>query len=87
MENPLQRVMDELGLSQAELARALGVPGIQVSNIIAGQSGRIPAAFGDRLAELGVQPEPICREYEEWLRDRGSAHREAVVAALKRGNA
>ncbi len=82
-------VLDEIGMSQAELARALGIPRTRVSEIIRGRRG-ISADTALRLARwldtspqmwLNLQALPDLRKAED---EHGAEIRERVTP-LARG--
>ncbi|WP_293914495.1 XRE family transcriptional regulator [Deinococcus sp.] len=55
LESALKEQMRRKGLTNAELARRLGVKPPHVSRVLSRQSGRIPESLADVLTELGLK--------------------------------
>jgi len=55
LENALKEQMRRRGITNAELARRLGVKPPHISRVLSRQSGRIPESLTDVLAELGLK--------------------------------
>jgi transcriptional regulator with XRE-family HTH domain len=55
LETALKEQMRRKGLTNAELARRLGVKPPHVSRVLSRQSGRIPESLADVLTELGLK--------------------------------
>ena len=78
MSSPLQKVREELKLTISELAEALGLPYSQVYNCEKGLAA-IPRKAKVALAELGIDVDALADRQAEWLADRATARRQAIL--------
>lgn len=66
MRNPVQRVMDELGVSAKELAILCGLNYSLVQAHIQGMPRHLSTKLAHALMKLGYDPQALREEYEIW---------------------
>jgi len=77
MQNPFERIREKLGLSRREFAIALGVSYHVLYSHLTGLPARIQSGLARGLAAMGLNPEQIDAEYQEWRKEQAKRIREA----------
>lgn len=65
-QNPIQRVMNEKGISPSDLAILAGVQRSGISHLLKGYAAKLSGRVLDALVEIGCDGEQLVKEYAAW---------------------
>lgn len=80
MKNPVDRVLEERGVSVRELAVVAGVDVVRVRQFQAGDSKQLSGKLLETLATMGYDREQLKAEYTSWRQGLAAQMRARVLA-------
>ena len=70
MENPIDRVLKEKGITRDEIAVIAGIDSMNIYQLLNGGRAHLPKSVLSALKKIGYDPEEIQKEYEAWRKEK-----------------
>lgn len=70
MENPIDRVLKEKGITRDEIAVIAGIDSMNIYQLLNGGRAHLPKSVLSALKKIGYDPDEIQKEYEAWRKEK-----------------